>query len=150
MALPSKDVANRMAEGKPSGPLSQVLVAVAIALLVGGTAPWWWHELKSWIRPATDTRRTDTPPQASGAEKAARELLGAWSRKDRQAALQLAEHRAVDKLFGAPALQVNSNDVSCFVVGTGQRDCQVPHTAGILVFRLIESDQGWRVQNVEY
>jgi hypothetical protein len=33
-----------MAEGK--GPLSQILVAVAIALLVGGTAPWWWQELK--------------------------------------------------------------------------------------------------------
>jgi hypothetical protein len=139
-----------MAEGKPSGPLSQVLVAVAIALFVGGTAPWWWQELKGWIRPAADMQRTERAPQASGAEKAARELLAAWNRKDRQAALKLAEHRAVDKLFGAPALQVSSNDVPCFVVGTGQRDCQFSHAAGILVFRLIETDHGWRVQNVEY
>jgi hypothetical protein len=27
------------------GPLSKVLVAVVIALAVGGSAPWWWNEL---------------------------------------------------------------------------------------------------------
>jgi hypothetical protein len=139
-----------MAEGK--GPLSQILVAVAIALLVGGTAPWWWDELKAWLRPAAEARKAESPtvPQASGAEKASRELLAAWSRKDRQAALRLAEPRAVDKLFGAPPLQVNSKEVTCYTVGTGQRDCQFSHGAGILAFRLFETDQGWRVQNVEY
>jgi hypothetical protein len=139
-----------MAEGK--GPLSQILVAVAIALLVGGTAPWWWDELKAWLRPAAEARKAESPtvPQASGAEKASRELLAAWSRKDRQAALRLAEPRAVDKLFGAPPLQVNSKEVTCYTVGTGQRDCQVSHAAGVLAFRLFETDQGWRVQNVEY
>jgi hypothetical protein len=44
-----------MAEGK--GPLSQILVAVAIAFLVGGTAPWWWQELKDWLRPAAERRK---------------------------------------------------------------------------------------------
>jgi hypothetical protein len=139
-----------MAQGKASGPLSQILVAVAIALLVGGTAPWWWQELKEWLRPAAEERKAPTAPQASGAEKAAHELLAAWSRKDRQAALRLAEPRAVDKLFGAPSLQVNSKEMTCYPVGTGQRDCQLPHAAGILSFRLFETDQGWRVQNVEY
>jgi hypothetical protein len=139
-----------MAEGK--GPLSQILVAVAIALLVGGTAPWWWQELKDWLRPAAERRKAEIPtaPQASGAEAAARELLAAWSRKDRQAALGLADPRSVDKLFGAPSLQVNSKDVTCYAVGTGQRDCQFPHAAGVLAFRLFETGQGWRVQNVEY
>lgn len=139
-----------MAEGK--GPLSQILVAVAIALLVGGTAPWWWQELKDWLRPAAERHKAETPtaPQASGAEAAARELLAAWSRKDRQAALGLADPRAVDKLFGAPSMLVNSKEVTCYPVGTGQRDCQFSHAAGVLVFRLFETDRGWRVQNVEY
>ena len=57
---------------------------------------------------------------------------------------------AVDKLFGAPSLQVNSKEMTCYPVGTGQRDCQFPHAAGILSFRLFETDKGWRVQNVEY
>jgi hypothetical protein len=132
-----------MAQGKASGPVSQILVAVAIALLVGGTAPWWWQELKEWLRPAAEVRKDRIPaaPQASDAEKAARELLAAWTRKDRQAALRLAEPRAVDKLFGAPSLQVNSKDVTCYPVGTGQRDCQFSHATGVLAFRLFETDQ---------
>ena len=141
-----------MSEGKASGPLSQILVAVAIALLVGGTAPWWWHELKAWLRPEANGGREmiPIPPQVSDAQKASHALLAAWERKDRQAALRLAEPRAVDKLFGAPSLEVNSKDVTCHPVGTGQRDCQFSHAAGVLVFRLLETDQGWRVQNVEY
>jgi hypothetical protein len=141
-----------MALGKASGPLSQILVAVAIALIVGGTAPWWWNELKTWLRPAAEGRKaeTSTAPQASDAEKAARELLAAWNRKDRQAALGFADARAVDKLFGAPSLLVNSKEVTCYPVGTAQRDCQFSHAAGVLVFRLLETDQGWRVQNIEY
>lgn len=31
---------------QPRNPLSQILVAVVIALAVGGSAPWWWVELK--------------------------------------------------------------------------------------------------------
>jgi hypothetical protein len=38
-----------MPKAKPgNGAFNQILVAVAIALLVGGSAPWWWGELKSW------------------------------------------------------------------------------------------------------
>ncbi|HEU4351405.1 MAG TPA: hypothetical protein VFR66_05980 [Burkholderiales bacterium] len=45
---------------------------------------------------------------------------------------------------------MKSKDVTCYPVGTGQRDCQFAHAAGDLVFRVLETDQGWRVQNVEY
>lgn len=33
-----------MSDKKDGGTLSQIVVAVAIALLVGGTSPWWWQE----------------------------------------------------------------------------------------------------------
>ena len=41
------------------GVLRQIVVAVAIALLAGGTAPWWWKEI-SWRR--DNTSPTITPP----------------------------------------------------------------------------------------
>jgi len=32
-------------ESKKSGTISQIIIAVAVALLAGGTSPWWWGEL---------------------------------------------------------------------------------------------------------
>jgi hypothetical protein len=90
------------------------------------------------------------PAPLSDPEKTTRELLTAWNRKDRDTALRLAEGSAVDKLFNASFLNVNTTELSCYPVGTGQRDCQLPHTKGMLVFRLKETDQGWWVENVEY
>jgi hypothetical protein len=83
-------------------------------------------------------------------EKTVRELLTAWNRNDRDAALKVARPSAVDKLFGASSREANSKDLTCEPVGTGQRDCQISYGNGILVFRLKETDQGWWVENVEY
>ena len=35
-----------MPERKKTGAITQILIALVIALLAGGTAPWWWNELK--------------------------------------------------------------------------------------------------------
>jgi acyl carrier protein len=42
------------------GVLRQIVVAVAIALLAGGTAPWWWKEI--WKNTRDNTSPTITPP----------------------------------------------------------------------------------------
>jgi hypothetical protein len=83
-------------------------------------------------------------------DKAIWELVTAWSRNDRETALKLAEASAVDKLFSAQSLKVNSQDLTCYPSGTGQRDCQIPHTKGIVAFRLKETDQGWWVESIEF
>jgi hypothetical protein len=70
-------------------------------------------------------------------ESAARALLTAWQHADRNAARKIADPSAVEKLFGAPGLRVNSEHMTCYPVGTGQSDCQVPHAKGILNLRLI-------------
>jgi len=106
-------------------------------------------------KPAVVTAQNKRQPQtgttsASDPEKTARELLAAWNHSDRNTALKLAEASAVDKLFSASSLKVNSKTLTCYPAGTGQRDCQISHTKGILVFRLIETDQGWWVETVEY
>jgi len=83
-------------------------------------------------------------------KKTARELLTAWKQGDRDAALKVAKPDAVDKLFRASSelkKAVSSKDFTCYLAGTGQRDCQIE---GILGFRLTETDQGWWVENVEY
>ena len=137
-----------------AGPFSQVFVAVAIALLVGGTAPWWWHEVKRLVTQiiggGSEATVTNGPTPVFDPEKTVRKLLTAWNHRDRDIALKMAEGRAVDKLFSASSLKVNSKELTCYPAGTGQRDCQTPHTKGILVFRLIETDQGWWVERVEY
>jgi hypothetical protein len=45
-------------------PITQILIAVVIALLVGGTAPWWWKE---YFGHSSQTRQTTTtkPDQSS-------------------------------------------------------------------------------------
>jgi hypothetical protein len=83
-------------------------------------------------------------------ESAARELLAAWERGDRKAAGTIADPGVVEKLFSAPSLRVNSEQLTCYPVGTGQADCQMPHPRGILSLRLIASDRGWWVERVEY
>jgi hypothetical protein len=138
-------------KAKPgNGPFIQILVAVAIALLVGGSAPWWWHEVKGMFRSSADAPASGSSSRSAGPEKSARDLLSAWNRKDRDAALKVAGRSAVDKLFAASELQVNSKDMTCYPSGTGQRDCHMPHAKGVLIFRIMESDRGWRVETVEY
>ncbi|MEO1394966.1 MAG: LCCL domain-containing protein [Cyanobacteria bacterium J06634_5] len=46
-----------MAEGKNSNGLGQIIAAIAIALLAGGTAPWWWDKLidnETQVSPTTE------------------------------------------------------------------------------------------------
>ena len=138
-----------MPKTKPTnGPFNQILVAAAIALLVGGSAPWWWQDVKTLI-----WRTGEGPqpgPEKSGPESTTRALLEAWNRRDRDGALKVAERGAVDRLFGAPSLQINSRDVTCYPTGADQHDCHVPHSTGVLVFRIIETDRGGRVTQVQY
>ena len=81
-----------------------------------------------------------------------RELVAAWKESDRATALKLAEPDAIDKLFGEPTLmsKPNSKELNCWPSGTGHRDCQIPYLEGILIFRLKETDQGWRVVKADY
>jgi hypothetical protein len=83
-------------------------------------------------------------------DKTVQELITAWGHNDRNSALKLAESSAVDKLFSAQSLKVNSKDLTCYPAGTGQRHCQISHTKGIVVFLLKETDQGWWVESVEF
>jgi len=60
-------------EHEKIGVLRQIVVAVAIALLAGGTAPWWWKEISgkktrdnpSPTPPAPVVRFTPTPSQTN-------------------------------------------------------------------------------------
>lgn len=52
-------------DDKKSSVLSQIFVTVAVALLVGGSAPWWWQELfgkKSGSETGADVSGPVTPP----------------------------------------------------------------------------------------
>lgn len=111
-----------------------VLGVAAIAIAVSSLGP-----------PDGDRIRPREDP-----ESAARALLAAWQRGDRKAAGTVADRGAVEKLFSAPSLRVNSEQLTCYPVGTGQRDCQAPHARGILSLRLIASDLGWWVDRIEY
>ena len=55
---------------KGNGILGKIVLAVVVALLVGGTAPWWWKELP-WFN--GDPNDSDRPPRTSGYEL---ELIG--------------------------------------------------------------------------
>jgi hypothetical protein len=141
-----------MPKAKPgNGPFNQILVAVVIALLVGGSAPWWWNEVKTWrAGPGPQPGPGKPLAESSGPETATRALLQAWNQGDRSGALKVAEPDAVDRLFGATSLQVNSKDITCYPTGDAQRDCHMPHSRGVLVFRILQTDRGWRVNRVEY
>ena len=43
--------------------LSQILVGIAITLLAGGTAPWWWGELTAVLDRGT-TGAPEVPPRS--------------------------------------------------------------------------------------
>jgi hypothetical protein len=49
-----------MAEGNSGGWAGQLIGAIAIALVAGGSSPWWWSELKRAWQP-------DAPPAATSA-----------------------------------------------------------------------------------
>jgi hypothetical protein len=82
-------------------------------------------------------------------KKTTEALLEAWNNRDQDTALKFAEDSAVKNLFSTSpeTLKVSSKDLTCYLVGTGQRHCQI---AGVLNFTLIETDQGWWVKSVEY
>ena len=97
-----------------------------------------------------ETRNLEIQSRRYLPDKTVRELITAWGHNDRNSALKLAEPSAVDKLFSAQSLKVNSKDLTCYVAGTGQRHCQISHTKGIVAFRLKETDQGWWVESVDF
>jgi len=93
------------------------------------------------------------PERASRPEQAVRELIASWQEGNRAGALKVADAGVVDRLFAATSLKqsISSREITCYVVGTGQRDCQIPQAAGgIATFCLRETDRGWRIASVEY
>ncbi len=50
---------------RPRGPMSQVAVGVVVALLVGGSVPWWWSDLKAKLgsHPSQVTVKPAPSPQ---------------------------------------------------------------------------------------
>ncbi len=50
---------------RPRGPLSQVAVGILVALLVGGSVPWWWSDLKAKLssHPSQVTEKPAPSPQ---------------------------------------------------------------------------------------
>jgi hypothetical protein len=50
---------------RPRGPISQVAVGVLVALLVGGSVPWWWSDLKARFssHPSQVTEKLAPSPQ---------------------------------------------------------------------------------------
>jgi hypothetical protein len=50
---------------RPRGPLSQIGVGVIVALLVGGSVPWWWSDLKARFtsHPSQVTEKRASSPQ---------------------------------------------------------------------------------------
>ena len=54
---------------RPRGPISQVAVGVAVALLVGGSVPWWWSDLKAKFssHPTQVTEKPAPSPQQAPA-----------------------------------------------------------------------------------
>jgi hypothetical protein len=101
--------------------------------------------------PPKEPQRDPFPEQTAREPlTASRELLAAWKQGNRDAALKVAKRDAVNKLFGASSdlkEAVSAKDFSCYLTGTGQRDCQIE---GVLSFRLTEVNQRWRVESVEY
>src|SRR5262245_60063242 len=55
---------------RPHGPISQIAVGVVVALLVGGSVPWWWSDLKARFssHPSQVTEKpAPSPPPAQPA-----------------------------------------------------------------------------------
>jgi hypothetical protein len=50
---------------RPRGPISQVAVGILVALLVGGSVPWWWSDLKARFssHPSQVTEKPAPSPQ---------------------------------------------------------------------------------------
>lgn len=50
---------------RPHGPISQIAVGVVVALLVGGSVPWWWSDLKAKFtgQPSQVTEKRAPAPQ---------------------------------------------------------------------------------------
>lgn len=49
-----------------------------------------------------------------------------------------------------PRGKVNSKDITCYPSGEDQHDCHMPHSRGVLVFRIVQADRGRRVSRVDY
>ncbi len=144
-----------MAPSKQRPPLPGHRTAIVVAV-IGVVGTLGAALIGNWDRifPPKPPVSVDSPPlqepERIPAEKIVLELLRASNEGDRRAALSVADQSVVDVLFGASSLQVNSRELTCYPAGTGQRDCQIPHTKGLLVFRLRETDQGWWVESVDY
>ena len=90
-----------------SGMLAQIIVAVAIALLVGGTAPWWWEIVKP--KPSSPPQVVYQPKPGGSAQVVTQPLIGG------------AEPRLVDQEVGGPiAVRCDANPVVISPGGTSE------------------------------
>ena len=60
-----------MAEGNSSGWIGQLVGAVVLALVAGGSSPWWWSELKRAWQPDAPPAATSAPVAPASAASAA-------------------------------------------------------------------------------
>jgi len=139
---------------RPSAPAARrprarlwALAAIAATVLVSFAA-WLAGTGKDNVPRPPDPAPRPVVTVAPAVAQTVRQLLAAWQAGDRDAALKIADPAAVDKLFRLRFIEVNSKEMLCPESGSGQRDCHLPHINGVLVFRLMETDQGWRLADV--
>jgi hypothetical protein len=119
-------------EKKEGGALAQVFVAIVIALLAGGTAPWWWDKFfesspatspsptTSLPSNVTSPQNSDTPTPPSPTVSSNQQRLLTTSVK------QVKEDAEVNLQFGLQGCQRSSNVVTCYVLVTKQADVTEP------------------------
>lgn len=86
--------------------LSQVLVAIVIALLAGGTAPWWWNEVKQVFQTTAsdkpsnskETPPTETPQEARNKALADFESVQAIYNRSKSAKTCVQFRRIVEEI----------------------------------------------------
>jgi cytoskeletal protein RodZ len=86
---------------RPRGPLSQIAVGIVVAALVGGSAPWWWNELKarftSKSAPTTVQHAPAPNPPAPNPPAPAAAPADTYSQTDYDAVQTIYERRQTAK-----------------------------------------------------
>ena len=101
-------------EKKEVGVLTQIFVAVAIALLAGGTAPWWWDKFFGSSSSIISSSPNTSPSPTTNSDQQQAPTLTAINQAKEDADLNLQ--------FGFQGCQRSSNIVTCYFLLTKQAD----------------------------